>query len=194
MVGHVVPFRSTEFIDDQACDSKATNELRSREGGWAFGQIADMQTWWNSLCKPQWRRSTSPDTAGGNRGQVLNLPSHRKSLPKLPRMSRPCASSSRQLPGEFPAKGATRRGSPAWCGKSRPNGITFGACKRSLSCLSSSASRDKAAQPEERQDLIRYLALHPKAGDLMEGTGGVQPRWRRGDHGGKSGGGAIYYL
>ena len=33
---------------------------------------------------------------------------------------------------------------------------------------------------EERQDLIRHLASHPKAGDLMEGTGGVRKlRWRR---------------
>ena len=46
---YVVSFRSTEFIDDQARDSKATNELEVKEGGWAFGQIADMQTWWNSL-------------------------------------------------------------------------------------------------------------------------------------------------
>ena len=47
----------------------------------------------------------------------------------------------------------------------------------------------------ERQDLIRYLALHPKAGDLMEGTGGVRKlRWRRGDHGKSGGVRVIYYL
>ena len=46
---------------------------------------------------------------------------------------------------------------------------------------------DKLLSLVERQDLIRYLAVHPKAGDLMEGTGGVRKlRWRRGDHG-KSG-------
>ena len=45
----VVSFRSTEFIDDQARDSKATNELEIKEGGWAFGQIADMQKWWSSV-------------------------------------------------------------------------------------------------------------------------------------------------
>ena len=33
---------------------------------------------------------------------------------------------------------------------------------------------DKLLSAEERQDLIRYLALQPKAGDLMEGTGGVR--------------------
>ncbi len=43
---------------------------------------------------------------------------------------------------------------------------------------------DKLLGPSERQDLIRYLALHPKAGDLMEGTGGVRKlRGGRGDHG-----------
>ena len=41
---------------------------------------------------------------------------------------------------------------------------------------------DKLLSLEERQDLIRQLASHPKAGDLMEGTGGVRKlRWRRGD-------------
>ncbi|HRN64076.1 MAG TPA: type II toxin-antitoxin system RelE/ParE family toxin [Alicycliphilus sp.] len=53
---------------------------------------------------------------------------------------------------------------------------------------------DKLLSLEERQDLIRYLALHPKAGDLMEGTGGVRKlRWRRGDHGKSGGVRVIYY-
>lgn len=30
----------------------------------------------------------------------------------------------------------------------------------------------KLLDPQERQDLIAYLANHPEAGDLMEGTGG----------------------
>ena len=54
---------------------------------------------------------------------------------------------------------------------------------------------DKLLSAEERQDLIRYLALHPKAGDLMEGTGGVRKlRWRRGDHGKSGGVRVIYYF
>lgn len=54
---------------------------------------------------------------------------------------------------------------------------------------------DKLLSLEERQDLIRYLALHPKAGDLMEGTGGVRKlRWRRGDHGKSGGVRVIYYF
>ena len=45
----------------------------------------------------------------------------------------------------------------------------------------------KLLDPQERQDLIAYLANHPEAGDLMEGTGGVRKlRWGRGGQG-KSG-------
>jgi hypothetical protein len=40
---------------------------------------------------------------------------------------------------------------------------------------------------------VDYLAAHPKAGDLMEGTGGVRKmRWARGGRG-KSGGVRIVY-
>ena len=54
---------------------------------------------------------------------------------------------------------------------------------------------DKLLHADERQDLIRYLALHPKAGDLMEGTGGIRKlRWRRGDHGKSGGVRVIYYF
>ena len=33
---------------------------------------------------------------------------------------------------------------------------------------------DKLLSPGERQDLIRYREMHPKAGDLMECTRGVR--------------------
>ncbi|WP_250207694.1 hypothetical protein [Curvibacter sp. CHRR-16] len=34
----------------------------------------------------------------------------------------------------------------------------------------------------ERLDIVNYLAAHPKAGDLIEGTGGVRKlRWGRGN-------------
>lgn len=47
----------------------------------------------------------------------------------------------------------------------------------------------------ERMDLIRYLAEHPKAGDLMEGTGGVRKlRWRRGGQGKQGSVRIIYYF
>ena len=44
-----ISFRSTEFIDDAARDCQATNKLEVKEFGWAFGQIADMETWYKSL-------------------------------------------------------------------------------------------------------------------------------------------------
>src|SRR6218665_694932 len=53
---------------------------------------------------------------------------------------------------------------------------------------------DKLLSTEERQDLIDYLAEHPKAGDVMEGTSGVRKlRWRRGGQGKSGGGRVIYY-
>jgi hypothetical protein len=37
---------------------------------------------------------------------------------------------------------------------------------------------DRLVTKTERQDVVDYLAVHPKAGDLMEGTGGVRKlRW-----------------
>ena len=48
---------------------------------------------------------------------------------------------------------------------------------------------------EERQDLVNYLAEHPKAGDVMEGTRGVRKlRWRRGGKGKSGGVRVIYYF
>jgi len=53
---------------------------------------------------------------------------------------------------------------------------------------------DKLLSDEERQDLIRFLADHPKAGDLIEDTGGVRKlRWGRGSRG-KSGGVRVILL
>jgi hypothetical protein len=42
-------FRSTEFADDAARDNQATNSLEIRKFGYAFGQIADMQNWVETL-------------------------------------------------------------------------------------------------------------------------------------------------
>ncbi|HSI57580.1 MAG TPA: type II toxin-antitoxin system RelE/ParE family toxin [Ideonella sp.] len=54
---------------------------------------------------------------------------------------------------------------------------------------------DKLLSPEDRRGVLEYLAAHPKAGDLIEGTGGVRKlRWGR-DGRGKSGGvRVIYYV
>ena len=54
---------------------------------------------------------------------------------------------------------------------------------------------EKLLSVEERQDLINYLAEHPKSGDIMEGTGGVRKlRWRRGGRGKSGGVRVIYYF
>lgn len=45
----VMSFRSTEFVDDSARDNQATNTLEIKEKGWAFGQIDDMERWYQSL-------------------------------------------------------------------------------------------------------------------------------------------------
>lgn len=52
---------------------------------------------------------------------------------------------------------------------------------------------EKLLSVEERRDILSYLAMHPKAGDLLEGTGGIRKlRWSRGSRG-KSGGVRIIY-
>jgi hypothetical protein len=52
---------------------------------------------------------------------------------------------------------------------------------------------EKLMSVSERQDVLNYLAAHPKAGVLIEGTGGIRKlRWGRGGRG-KSGGVRIIY-
>jgi len=42
---------------------------------------------------------------------------------------------------------------------------------------------------------VSYLSAHPRAGDVMEGTGGVRKlRWARGGRGKRSGVRIIYYV
>ena len=54
---------------------------------------------------------------------------------------------------------------------------------------------EKLLSEEERRDVLSYLAAHPKAGDLMEGTGGVRKlRWGRGGRGKSGGVRVIYYV
>lgn len=54
---------------------------------------------------------------------------------------------------------------------------------------------DKLLSDEERRDVLQYLASHPRAGDLMEGTGGVRKlRWARGGRGKSGGVRVIYYF
>ncbi len=43
---------------------------------------------------------------------------------------------------------------------------------------------DKQQSETERQDVLNYLSAHPKAGDLIEGTGGIRKlRWGKGGRG-----------
>lgn len=54
---------------------------------------------------------------------------------------------------------------------------------------------EKLLTIEERRDVVDYLAAHPRAGDLMEGTGGVRKlRWGRGGQGKSGGVRVIYYF
>lgn len=54
---------------------------------------------------------------------------------------------------------------------------------------------EKLLSTEERRDLLAYLAEHPRAGDLLEGTGGVRKlRWARGGKGKSGGVRVIYYF
>lgn len=54
---------------------------------------------------------------------------------------------------------------------------------------------EKLLSNVERRDVIDYLAAHPKAGDLMEGTGGIRKlRWGRGGQGKSGGVRVIYYF
>lgn len=48
----VLSMRSTEFVDDSARDNQATNALEIKETGFAWGQLRDMQDWYeNTLMK-----------------------------------------------------------------------------------------------------------------------------------------------
>ncbi|MCF8152441.1 MAG: hypothetical protein K9K30_01630 [Burkholderiaceae bacterium] len=46
---YVISFRSTEFVDDAIRDSAATNTLEVFNTGWAFGQLSDMEVWYQSI-------------------------------------------------------------------------------------------------------------------------------------------------
>src|SRR5689334_16973658 len=53
----------------------------------------------------------------------------------------------------------------------------------------------KLLADEDRRAVVDYLAAHPKAGDLIEGTGGVRKlRWSRDGRGRSGGVRVIYYF
>ena len=54
---------------------------------------------------------------------------------------------------------------------------------------------EKRLSDAERRDVVNYLAIHPKAGDVMEGTGGIRKlRWGRGGRGKSGGVRVVYYF
>jgi hypothetical protein len=54
---------------------------------------------------------------------------------------------------------------------------------------------EKLLMEEERRDIVDYLAANPRAGDIMEGTGGVRKlRWGRQGRGKSGGVRVIYYV
>ena len=54
---------------------------------------------------------------------------------------------------------------------------------------------EKLLTADERRELVNYLAVRPKAGVLLEGTGGVRKlRWARQGQGKSGGVRAIYYF
>ena len=54
---------------------------------------------------------------------------------------------------------------------------------------------EKLMSAAERIDIVNYLAAHPKAGDLLEGTGGIRKlRWGWGTQGKSGGVRVIYYV
>lgn len=56
-------------------------------------------------------------------------------------------------------------------------------------------SAEKLLPAADRMDVVEYLAANPKAGDLMQGTGGVRKlRWARSGRGKSAGLRLIYYF
>lgn len=54
---------------------------------------------------------------------------------------------------------------------------------------------EKLLTEEGRRDIVDYLAANPKAGDIMEGTGGIRKlRWGRQGRGKSGGVRVIYYV
>jgi hypothetical protein len=54
---------------------------------------------------------------------------------------------------------------------------------------------EKLLSDAERRDVVDYLAIHPRAGDVMEGTGGIRKlRWGRGGRGKSGGVRVVYYF
>jgi hypothetical protein len=74
----VMSFRSTEFIDDAARDNQATNALEIAATGYAWGQIRDMEAWYQDLkdrglLQPGQTFAVTGYSLGGHLATVFNL-------------------------------------------------------------------------------------------------------------------------
>ena len=57
-----------------------------------------------------------------------------------------------------------------------------------------SRKADKLLSEIEKNEIISYLAFHPKAGEILTGTGGIRKiRWKREGKGNSGGVRIIYY-
>lgn len=78
----VISFRSTEFVNDSVRDNMATNAFEIAETGLAWGQIADMEDWFESVVEPligkEQRVSVTGYSLGGHLATVFNLLHHSK--------------------------------------------------------------------------------------------------------------------
>ena len=80
---YVISFRSTEFIEDSIHDNRATNTLEIKEKGWAFGQIADMEKWFNEIkSKIDGPLSVTGYSLGGHLATAFNILHHGEGLIK----------------------------------------------------------------------------------------------------------------
>jgi Ca2+-binding RTX toxin-like protein len=71
---YTLSFRSTEFLDDAARDNQATNVLEISKKGWAFGQISDMEAWYQSIqSKIDGPLSVTGYSLGGHLATAFNL-------------------------------------------------------------------------------------------------------------------------
>jgi pimeloyl-ACP methyl ester carboxylesterase len=71
---YTLSFRSTEFLDDAARDNQATNVLEISEKGWAFGQLSDMEAWYQSIqSKIDGLLSVTGYSLGGHLATAFNL-------------------------------------------------------------------------------------------------------------------------
>ncbi len=75
----VISFRSTEFLDDAARDNEATNSLEIKDFGFAFGQISDMEAWFDKLkadpamIPPDQQISVTGYSLGGHLAAAFNI-------------------------------------------------------------------------------------------------------------------------